>query len=215
LSLFDYYKPLTPIDPYRISVPTRGVFAETLQSYCNACEKIETDRLQDWNKFPNPDEPTPFAPVITPTPTVTDWKAVFKDFAPPIVNIQNAPASPTPGAGLSGLSELLGKTGIFKDVTGLDATQQAALKTYLSNQDNAKAFAEMAKELAMQDHNTQHSDKISESLNSAKASGAINQEEYNKLSKQHLEQLIDGGKSQEQETQRQNKKQETSAQPWI
>ena len=193
VSLFDHYKPLTPVDPYRISVPTRGVFAETLQSYCNACEKIEVDRVQDWTKFPNTDEPTPFAPVAVPTPTVTDWKAVFKELGPPVVNIQNAPALPAPGAGLTGLSELLGKAGIFKDITGLDATQQAALRTYLSNQDNAKAFAEMAKELAMQDHNTQHSDKIGDSLKQAKDSGAINQEDYSRLTKEHLQKQIDGG----------------------
>lgn len=198
-TLFDHYKPITPVEPYRISVPSRGVFAETLQSYCNACEKIEENRLQDWNKFPNTDEPTPFAPITVPTPAVTDWKAVFKDFAPPMVNIQNAPALPAPGAGLAGLSDLLGKSGVFKDITGLDATQQAALKTYLSNQDNAKAFAEMAKELAMQDHNTQHSDKITDSLKDAKDSGAINQEEYNKLTKQHLQQQIDGGTTNDKE----------------
>lgn len=208
VSLIDYYKLSVPSEPYRISVPTRGVFAETLQSYCNACEKIENDtRLQDWNKFPNTDEPTPFAPVTVPTPAVTDWKAVFKDFAPPMVNIQNAPALPTPGAGLAGLSDLLGKSGIFKDVTGLDATQQAALKTYLSNQDNAKAFAEMAKELAMQGHNTEHSDKITDSIRN---SPELSNTEKAALIKDHLQQQIDGGKSQDQQNQNEVKKQATS-----
>ena len=31
MSLFDHYKPLTPIPPYRISVPSRGVFLEAVQ----------------------------------------------------------------------------------------------------------------------------------------------------------------------------------------
>ena len=35
-----------------------------------------------------------------------------------LVSIQNAPALPTPGAGLADVSELLGKAGIFKDITG-------------------------------------------------------------------------------------------------
>ena len=43
------------MDPYRVSVPSRGVFAEAVQGACNACEKIETDRVQDWNRFPNTD----------------------------------------------------------------------------------------------------------------------------------------------------------------
>jgi hypothetical protein len=99
VTLFDHYEPLTPFEPYRISVPTKGVFAEAVQGACNACEKIETERLQDWNRFPNTDEPTSISPIVTPTPTVTDWRAAFKDFATPIVNIQNAPATPDPGAG--------------------------------------------------------------------------------------------------------------------
>ena len=68
VTLFDHYKPLTPIQPYRVSVPSKGVFAEAVQGVCNACEKIETDRLQDWSRFPNTDEPTPISPV-PPVPT--------------------------------------------------------------------------------------------------------------------------------------------------
>ncbi|MYM30958.1 hypothetical protein GTP58_21710 [Duganella sp. CY15W] len=199
ISLMDHYQPLTPVPPYRISVPSRGVFAEAVQGACNACEKIETDRLQDWNRLPNTDEPTAFLPVQTPTPQVTDWKAAFKDFTTPLVSIQNAPATPAPGAGLAGLSELLGKSDVFKDITGLDGNQKNVMATYLSNQENAKAFAQMAKDMAMQAHNTQNSDKIMDSLKSAKASGAINQDDYGKLVKEHLQQQIDGGETAKKE----------------
>ena len=194
VTLFDHYKPLTPVKPYRVSVPTRGVFAEALQGHCNACEKLETDRLQDWTRFPI-DEPTPITPINLPTPAPQDWRAVWSQFAPPMVNIQNAPGMPAPGAGLAGLSDALTTSGVFKDITGLDANQQNALKTYLSNQENAKAFAEMAKEMAMQSHNTTNSGKIMDSIKSAKDSGAINQDDYSKLVKDHLQQQIDGGKT--------------------
>jgi hypothetical protein len=195
VTLLDHYQPLTPVPPYRISVPSKGVFAEAVQGACNACEKIETERLQDWNRYPIGDEPTAISAVTPPTPTVTDWRAAFKDFAGPIVNVQNAPAAPAPGAGLAGLSDLLGKAGIFKDITGLDANQQNALKTLLSNNDNAKAFAEMAKEMAMQQHNTQNSGKIMDSIAAAKQSGDISKEQASQLTKDHLQQQIDGGKS--------------------
>ncbi|HEY2372950.1 MAG TPA: papain-like cysteine protease family protein [Gaiellaceae bacterium] len=192
-SLFDHYKPLTPVEPYRVSVPSKGVFGEAVQGSCNACEKLETDRLQDWSRYPIGDEPAAIMPVTVPTPTITDWQAAFKDFATPIVNVQNAPGTPAPGAGLAGLSDLLAQSGVFKDITGLDANQQNVLKTYLSNQENAKAFAEMAKEMAMQSHNTQNSGKIMDSITSAKNSGTINQEDAGKLVKDHLQQQIDGG----------------------
>jgi hypothetical protein len=193
VSLLDHYQPLTPIEPYRISVPTRGVFAEAVQGACNACEKIETDRLQDWTKFPNTDEPTSISPVVVPTPSVADWKAAFKDLATPIVNIQNAPAAPAPGAGLAGLSDALTKSGVFKDITGLDANQQNVIRTYLSNQENAKAFGEMAKEMAMQQHNTQNSPKIMDQITAAKNAKDITPQEAGQLVKDHLQQQIDGG----------------------
>lgn len=200
VSLLDHYKPITPVQPYRVSVPSRGVFLEAVQGSCNACEKVEENTSQDWTKF-TADEPTPISPIVAPTPQITDWKAAFKDFAPPIVNIQNAPALPAPGAGLAGLSELLGKSGVFKDITGLDSNQQNVLKTYLSNQENAKAFAEMAKDMAMQGHNTGNSDKIMSTLKSAKDNGAINQDDYSKLVKSHLQQQIDGGSAAKAEMQ--------------
>ena len=209
VTLLDHYKPLTPIPPYRISLPTRGVFAEAVQGACDACEKEKEKSSQDWTKFTT-DEPTPIATVQPPVPTITDWKAAWKDFAPPLINIQNAPATPEPGAGLTGLTELLGKSGVFKDITGLDATQQNVIRTYLSNQENAKAFAEMAKSMATQDHNTQHSDKIMDTLKAAKDSGAINQDEYGKLVKDHIQKQIDGGEAQNQQAAQQSKKQETS-----
>lgn len=209
ISLLEHYKPLTPIPPYRISVPTRGLFAEAVQGACDSCEKEKEKSSQDWTKFTT-DEPTAIGTVQPPVPTITDWKAAWKDFAPPLINIQNAPTTPDPGAGLSGIQELLGKSDIFKDITGLDANQQNVIRTYLSNQENAKAFAEMAKGMAMQEHNTQHSDKIMDTLNTAKNSDAINKEEYGKLVKAHIQKQIDGGDAQNKQDAQESKKLETS-----
>jgi Papain-like cysteine protease AvrRpt2 len=209
VSLLDHYKPYTPIPPYRISVPSRGVFLEAVQGQCGACEKVEENTSQDWAKFTT-DEPTSVLPVTTPVPTITDWKAAFKEFAPPLINIQNTPAMPAPGAGLGGLQELLGKSGVFKDITGLDANQQNVMKTYLSNQENARAFGEMAKSMAMQEHNSKNSDKIMDSLKEAKDSGAISKDEYGKLVKDHIQKQIDGGEAQNRQAEQDNKKKEAS-----
>ncbi|KQW89185.1 hypothetical protein ASC94_22315 [Massilia sp. Root418] len=190
--LFDHYRPLTAPPPFRISVPSRGVFLEAVQGACDACEKVKDNSSQDWVRFAT-DEPSPIAPLTPPTPTITDWKAAFKDFATPLINIQNAPAAPAPGAGLAGLADLLGKAGVFKDITGLDANQQNVIRTYLSNQENAKAFAEMAQKLSMQGHNTANSDKIMDTIKSARQDGAISQDDYGKLVKEHLQKQIDGG----------------------
>ncbi|MEU6223122.1 papain-like cysteine protease family protein [Streptomyces sp. NPDC047042] len=205
VSLLDHYQPLTPVEPYRISVPTRGVFTEAVMGACNACEKVETDRLQDWSRFGLDATPT-IEPVTLPTPALDEWKAAFKDFAAPMVNVQNAPAVPEPGAGLAGLSGLLANSGVFRDLTGLDANQQNAIRTYLSNQENAKGFAEMAKEMATQRHNTQNSGRIMDSITAAKNSGAISQEDQGRLVKDHLRQQIDGGAGRQAEAEAEGQK---------
>ncbi|MFT3982004.1 MAG: papain-like cysteine protease family protein [Ferruginibacter sp.] len=197
INLLEHYKPLTPVPPYRISLPSKGVFAEAVQGACDACEKVKDNTSQDWDKFKT-DEPTAINPVTVPVPTVTDWKAAFKDLATPIVNIQNAPAAAAPGAGLaaSGIADLLGKSDVFKDVTGLDQNQKNAMQTYLSNQENAKAFAEMAKVMAMQGHNTEHSDKIADAIRN---SPELSDEEKAQLLKDHFGQMVDGGQSKKAE----------------
>ena len=209
VTLLDHYKPLTPIPPYRISVPTRGVFMEAVQGSCDACEKVKPNSSQDWTKF-DTEEPTSIAPVVTPTPTITDWKAAFKDFAAPLINIQNAPDTPAPGAGLAGLSELLGKSGVFNDITGLQGNQQNAIRTYLSNQENVRAMAEMAKGLAMQQHNTENSQSITDSINQAADSGAITSDEQHSLTQQHLQQQIDGGERERTEARTQRERERPS-----
>lgn len=192
--LLEHYKPLTPVPPYRISVPTRGVFMEAIQGACDSCEMVKENSSQDWDKF-RTEEPTPVAPVVTPTPTIANYRPEYKDFAPPMVNIQNAPDAPAPAAGLSQLAELLGKSDAFRDITGLQGNQKNVIDTYLSNQANAKAFAEMAKGLATQQHNTENSEDISRSLQEARSRRAISDEDYRDLTRQHLQQRIDGGES--------------------
>lgn len=194
VGLLEHYKPLTPPAPYRISVPTKGLFMEAVQGQCNACEKVQPNTSQDWNTF-KPDEPTGITAITPPTPTVTDWKATFKDIATATAVMQTAPTAPTVGAGLEGLSAALTKSDTFKDVTGLTGNQQNAASTYKSNMEAATKMAEIAKGLATQEHNTDKSAQIMDKLKEAKDSGAISQEEYSTLLKKHLAKQIDGGDS--------------------
>lgn len=192
------YEPLEAVEPYRLSVPTRGVYAEAVMGDCDSCEEVKLNSSQDWNLF-RTDEPTAIAAVTTPTPQRTDWKAIWAQFASPLVGMQTAREAPAPGAGLAGVSDALTKAGAFQDVTGLAANQENAIRTYLSNQENARAFAEMARGLAMQEHNTSNSRSIMSSLDSARDSGAITDDDHHALVRDHLSQVVDGGQRQERE----------------
>ncbi len=208
IDLIDHYRPRKPTPPFRISVPTRGVFAEAVMGQCDACENVKERSSQDWDKF-RTDEPTSFSAVTPPAAVASDWKAAFKDLAAPLVAMQAAPAAPGVGAGLANLSELLGKGDAFRDVTGLAKNQENAMATYQSNQESARAFAEMAKSMAMQSHNTEHADKIMDSIKAAKASGALNDEEYGKAVKKHIDHLIDGGEASKLATEKKNAPKQT------
>ncbi|GHD04325.1 N-acetylmuramoyl-L-alanine amidase [Zhihengliuella salsuginis] len=186
------YQPLTPSPPYRLSVPTRGVYAEAVMGACDSCEDVKENSSQDWDEF-RTDEPTSINAVTTPTPARTDWKAVWAQFAQPIIELQTPRDAPAPGAGLAGLSEALTNAGAFRDVTGLAGNQENAIRTYLSNQENARAFAEMAKGMAMQETNAENSRGIMQSLEQARDAGALPEDDYQQLVRDHLGQMIDGG----------------------
>ena len=56
-TLRDHYLPLHPVEPYRLSVPTRGVYMEAVMGQCDACEEVKPDSSQDWDLF-RTEEPT-------------------------------------------------------------------------------------------------------------------------------------------------------------
>ena len=198
--LLDFYKPDSPPPPYRMSIPTKGVYSESMMGACDSCEKVKANSSQDWTKF-NTDEATPINAVTPPTPEVTTYNPSTKDFSTPIVSIQNAPTAPSPGAGLAGVTDVLAKAGIFKDITGLDANQRSAMEAYLGNTEAAsaasgRALASMATNLSAQSHNTKNSPSIMGTIQQAQESGLITPAEAAQLVKQHIQSQIDGGASQ-------------------
>jgi hypothetical protein len=202
-SLLDHYRPVHEVEPYRLSVPTRGVYMESVMGQCDACENVKEGSSQDWDRF-RTEEPTAISPVVTPTPTRTDWRAIWAQFAQPLIALQTAREAPAPGAGLQGLSEALANAEAFRDVTGLAGNQENVIRTYLSNQENARAFAEMAKTMAMQEHNSENSRSIMESLDNAREQGAISEGDYSELVQDHLGQQIDGGTRRQTEERRES-----------
>lgn len=191
-ALREQYQPDVEVPPYRLSVPTRGVYMEAVMGQCDSCEMVKPNSSQDWDRF-RTDEPTAINEVTVPTPQRVDWRVAWAQFASPLVAMQIAREAPPPGAGLAGLSDALTKGDSFRDVTGLAANQANAMQTFLSNQENAKAFASMAKTMAMQQHNSENSGDIMRTLEQARSSGAVDDNTYRELVRDHLGQQIDGG----------------------
>jgi hypothetical protein len=185
--LLAYYAPPTPAPPARISLPTKGVFAEAVMGACNACERIDDSRFWRWEQSPL-DEP----PAIEPASTASresEPPATSPTQPPtPIVSIQNAPAAPEP-TDLGKIFELLGKE-VFRDLTGLAGTQAAAAATYKQNLDTALAFGKEASELAKQAGMLGAKDKAFSAIDSAEQDGKISSSEAHDLRLSALQKLV-------------------------
>jgi hypothetical protein len=172
-----YYTDLP--DPLRVSIPTRGVYAEAVMGTCNSCEQKDETRFWRWEESPIPDSPnTQILPISTDTRRAEPGDLQAKDFPAPMVNIQNAPELPEP-VGLQGLLETLGKSDAFRDVTGLTQNQLNAIAAYQKAMDTAKEFGSEAAELAKSMANIQ-------AAMDARRQGAISNEDAQKVIKQEL-----------------------------
>jgi len=146
-NLFDrYFSEET--DPMRVSLPTKGVYAESVMGKCNACEEKDESRFWRWEESPIPDSPsTPILPLDTGTRRADPGNLQPKDFPAPIVSIQNAPDAPDP-TGLAAALQLIGRGDSFRDLTGLNQNQLNALATFQKAMDTAQNFGKEASSLA-------------------------------------------------------------------
>ncbi|MEN8140700.1 MAG: helix-hairpin-helix domain-containing protein [Thermodesulfobacteriota bacterium] len=146
VDLHALYKPLTPIEPIHVSIPTKGVFAEAVMGSCNSCEKIEDNRFWKWEEHPVPDSPTELTPVSTDSRRSAPLDTSSTPLANPVVNIQNAPAAPDP-AGVGAAANLL-QNANFKDITGLEGNQKNAIEALKASYETTREFGSKAAEMA-------------------------------------------------------------------
>lgn len=184
VTLLDHYDPQSPAPPSRISLPTRGVFAEAVMGDCNACEEIDDTRFWRWEESPIDEPPALDMAALasrrsepnygTPTP-----------FPTPIVNIQNVPQAPDT-SGVAAALDTLAKQS-FTDLTGLAGTQSNAATAYAKAMDTALAFGKEASTLAQQAAMVKSKDKVLDTINKAKQEGKISDDDETK----HYNDVID------------------------
>ncbi|WP_303435586.1 clostripain-related cysteine peptidase [Tenacibaculum sp. 1_MG-2023] len=182
--LLEHYQPLTPPDPFRISVPTRGVYGEAVMGECNSCEYIDESRFWRFNEGPSVDEPTAINPISTDSRRSDPGNLQAKNMETPVINIQNAPSAPDP-TGLGAALNLMGKSDIFKDITGLDGTQKSALAQLVQSssdlnksQDLASHALDKAVEMEQQKRALQSAHTMRENINKDFKSNPEEKEKY-------------------------------------
>lgn len=167
-------------EPMRVSMPTKGIYAEAVIGKCNSCEEKDETRFWRWEESHIPDSPnTQILPLNTDTRRADPGNLQAKDFSSPVVNIQNAPNLPD-SAGLQNLMQLLGKGDAFRDATGLNQTQLSALATFQKTLDTAQSFGKEAAELAK-------AAAVTQMAKDAQKSGSLSNEDAKAIVKKVLD----------------------------
>jgi hypothetical protein len=144
-TLLEHYDPQSPAPPSRVSLPTRGVFAEAVMGECNACEQIDDTRFWRWEQSPI-DEPPALDPSAIASRRSEPNYGTPTAFPTPIISMQSPPAAPDP-TGLKAAFDTLSKQS-FADITGLAATQANAAAALAKALDTALQFGKEASTLA-------------------------------------------------------------------
>ncbi len=190
VDLLGFYKLKSPVPPARVSLPTRGVFAEAVLGNCNSCEEIDDSKFWRWEESPI-DEPPSIGTISTDTRRAEPASAQPSSFPAPIVSIQNAPAAPDP-AGVAGALNSLGKQS-FPDITGLAATQANAAAAYSQALDTAYKFGKEASTLAQQASMINAKDKAMSAIDKAEAAGQIDTVDAKQLRLSALKKMVGDG----------------------
>lgn len=125
-----------------VPLPTGGVHGESILGRANGAEKLDITRFWDWQESPIPQQAPEIAPVQTGT------RASAEDltpggFDPSIVQMQQPQSLPDP-TGVGAVLDTLGRSGIFRDMSGMEAAAEVAKHTSQISGEGASHAADTA-----------------------------------------------------------------------
>jgi hypothetical protein len=170
-----------PAPPRRLSVPTKGVFAEAMPGKCNSCEIIEEDRFWRWKDFPLPDSPSAISPLSTASRFAAPGNLRPTALPDALIKFQALPSLPDPTA-MSAALNLLGQD-VFKDLTGLTQNQKNAMAALTTAMGTSEAFAGEAFKLAMAKDAARNLDRTLEQIKAAKKADLLTADEASKATR--------------------------------
>lgn len=180
-ALYNLYAEKEPIaDPILISLPTDGLYAQTIMDECLALE--EHQGSVDWVL----NDPDPELGTIDPSLMTSRRADVSSVLAPTnmpgtIINLQNAPDAPAP-TGLQGVLNAVTNPNSFRDMAGLAGTQSNAMAALNTAASLATNFGSQAAALKMADmaSRVQSTEKVNQQLaavQKAKGQGLISDDD--------------------------------------
>jgi len=146
INLYEHYTTTTKPEPFRISIPTKGVYVESVMGSCVSCEEIDDTRHWRFEDVPCGTKPVAINPISTDSRKSPAPNLEAKNLPTNIIHMQNTPSAPDP-TGLGSMYNLLSKSGIFTDMTGLSGTQANAIKALETTSAGVNNLATMSKEI--------------------------------------------------------------------
>ena len=145
--LYNLYAPRTPVrDPLLVSLPTDGLYAQTIMDECAALEEHYGNT--DWAlSQPEPDLGT-IDPSLLQSRVTQPTGMTPTQFPSTIISLQNAPAAPAP-SGLAGVLNAVTNPNAFRDMAGLAGTQANAMGALTTAAGLATNFGNQAAQLEM------------------------------------------------------------------
>jgi hypothetical protein len=160
--LLNYYISMqAPSEPMLVSLPTDGLYAQTVMDECMALEEHYGNI--DWAL----NDPDPalgeIAPELLATRRAEPPSAQPTQLPPTLINLQNAPEAPAP-SGLAGALSAVTTANAFRDMAGLAGTQANAATAFQTAANLATNFGNQAAalklaEIAEKAHATQTADQ--------------------------------------------------------
>lgn len=182
--------------PFRVSVPTKGVFAEAVLGHCNSCETQDDARFWRWHESPIPDSPAPITDVSTASRRQPPPSLAVGDFAAPLVGLQTAPAAPAP-TGLEAALGVLGTPNLFNDLMRIAGNQANASAALDATMQSAQKLAVQGAELAQQRFAQKEMDRTIERIKKARENKLLTTDEARTLTSDVFKKAL-GIKAQEQ-----------------
>jgi hypothetical protein len=187
--LFNYYVSLeAPTEPMLISLPTDGLYAQTVMDDCPALEEHYGNT--DW-VLNDPDPAlADIAPELLSSRRAEPQATTPSPMPQTLINLQNAPDAPAP-SGLAGALSAVTTPNAFRDMAGLAGTQANAASAFQTAANMATSFGSQAAslklaELADKAHATQTADQKLSSVQRALDKNLVTPQD----AQQHASQIL-------------------------
>ncbi len=191
---YHYRDTNTHAEPLRISLPTSGLYAQSLMDKCESCE--EHFGSTDWVLTNGEPELAELGPQLLASRRAQSPDTTPTDFPDSIVNIQNAATPPSP-SGFTDTLNAVTNANAFRDMAGLAGTQANARAAMETAAELAAKFGSEAAALYKAQMSASNAKNKMSAIDKAHKEGSIDDEEKKKQTKIVIDEMNQGTNTEE------------------